>query len=980
MTRKATENNFLAEAKQILVKSTTGEPGGVTLPEILEGADLVEALKTLYDGTGGTSDYVGIMPKHVIAVNPEIAAADEVTGRLYRHFYDPSASQDAYRYMQSQQNLDPQNPVQYFEVSLPAGEFNEEIMLQPYYTIKGNNTVITGPVRSNVLWSYNAILVAMTGGLRYISDCTFLGQLKLGVDTDRHMFTFSNCDFGADIGYEGSGTYTTEDMILLLNCKTRTPATQPSYTGNFALIAQNCVMTGTWQPLYGWYFGCTMMNFVGDSTNVVERTPNVYTTVADTYDGCSLITTTSMCRISSRAAELSSCTATNGELLLGKTPPSGSEVRYAVKIRSSVISLRSATTVDLTVYSSVVTMTTRASSFASGLFNSTVELYDSSTLRIIYTSNNGTIYDLLGYVKGPDIFQKDPSCTVRLVSADDETAVPDTAERIAALGGDRIAYYAVPIAMRSAAALGPGGFPADGNMYSDMNDPLLPCMGITPDDGRDLNNVLEYRWFNRFYGGAGGLATNIIIIDPEGTQDDGKVYTNYPDAYAYMTRSSDPDNTNVKFAVYLPPCKASDSATQIGNVTINDNIVVIGNNTDLAVAVTSLCTLDSLNDTGSGYIRGCKFTGSSFQLGITGDTDSRSLRLVECDINSFTSLSTIGSGDRKLVFDKCKVKLTNNGPSFSVNTDFNQCVIFGTTSGSGYVVAPNHVTVNIKNSVLPSGIYGLCTQGGGASITYLGRINISDCTLGGEYMVTNLNSITNSGTVRFLNCTVIPNSSNTDPLFTIAVSSGSKCSFSHMLGGRLKVAAGQEVLVQDSRMSLETGDSSYTGQIHLKNSSLSGNSAYAGEVVCEDALSWVDYSAESGSGTVTRKDYVKVAFSSFGGASIDTGDSTTRNAVGLLLGDGRQDVPENYKWIDAPRMVTTTAELAAADWSSNTQTVTVAAASTANTIIVSPSPAHFAAYNAAGILCTGQGDGTLTFTCTTVPSTDITVNVVIVAV
>ena len=970
MTRKATENNFLAEAKQILVKSTTGEPGGVTLPEILEGADLVEALKTLYDGTGGTSDYVGIMPKHVIAINPEIAAADEVTGRLYRHFYDPSASQDAYRYMQSQQNLDPQNPVQYFEVSLPAGEFSEEIMLQPYYTIKGNNTIITGPVRSNVLWSYNAILIAMTGGLRYISDCTFLGQLKLGVDTDRHMFTFSNCDFGADIGYEGSGTYTTEDMILLLNCKTRTPATQPSFTGNFALIAQNCVMTGAWQPLYGWYFGCTMMNFIGDSTNVVERTPNVYTTVADTYDGCSLITTTSMCRISSKASELSACTATNGELLLGKTPPSGSEVRYAVNIRSSVLSLRSATTADLTIHSSVVTMTTRASSFASGLFDSTVELYDSSTLRIVYTSNNGTIYELLGYVKGPDIYQKDPSCTIRLVSADDETAVPTTAERTAALGGSRIAYYAVPIAMRSAAALGPGGFPADGNMYLDMNDPLLPCMGVAPDDGRDLNNVLEYRWFNRFYGGAGGLATNIIIIDPEGTQDDGKIYTNYPDAYTYMTSSSDPDNTNVKFAVYLPPCKASESAAKIGNITINDNIVVIGNNTELAVTITS----GSVN--GTGYIKGCKMNGSSFVVGNSPSVaQAQVMRLVECDV-AFTTATTTdnGSGQRSFIIERSTIHLPSSSIYIGVHdTRYIQCDIYG-TGGTGYLaVQGSGYTTIVAQSTITDGIINISSSAG-TSNANAGKVFIRDCTLG-----TNIN-ISGGGYVTLQNCSA-NYEYNSEVLFSFNEGTSARHNIYNMNGGYVRVATGYSLNIIDSVMSLSSsGADNYKGTIYLWDSSFGADSGYKGTVVCMDGKTWVDSYAGT-AGTVTRNDSTKVVYSSLAGATIENADSTTRNAIGLGSNDGRDLTNvDSYTWIIVPRMVTTTAELAAADWSSNTQTVTVSAASTANTIIVSPSPAHFAAYNTAGILCTGQGDGTLTFTCTTVPSTDITVNVVIVAV
>lgn len=73
----------------------------------------------------------------------------------------------------------------------------------------------------------------------------------------------------------------------------------------------------------------------------------------------------------------------------------------------------------------------------------------------------------------------------------------------------------------------------------------------------------------------------------------------------------------------------------------------------------------------------------------------------------------------------------------------------------------------------------------------------------------------------------------------------------------------------------------------------------------------------------------------------------------------------------------TTASLVVADWSSNTQTVNVTGVTASNNVIVAPAPASQADYTAAGIICTAQGAGTLTFTCTTVPSSAITVNVLI---
>lgn len=74
--------------------------------------------------------------------------------------------------------------------------------------------------------------------------------------------------------------------------------------------------------------------------------------------------------------------------------------------------------------------------------------------------------------------------------------------------------------------------------------------------------------------------------------------------------------------------------------------------------------------------------------------------------------------------------------------------------------------------------------------------------------------------------------------------------------------------------------------------------------------------------------------------------------------------------------VNTTATLAVADWSSNTQTVSVTGMTANGVVLVSPTPANQSAYTSAGILCTSQAAGSLTFTCDTVPSADITVTVV----
>lgn len=70
--------------------------------------------------------------------------------------------------------------------------------------------------------------------------------------------------------------------------------------------------------------------------------------------------------------------------------------------------------------------------------------------------------------------------------------------------------------------------------------------------------------------------------------------------------------------------------------------------------------------------------------------------------------------------------------------------------------------------------------------------------------------------------------------------------------------------------------------------------------------------------------------------------------------------------------------LAAANWSSSTQTVTATGVTASNTVVVSPASASASDYASAEILCTAQASDSLTFTCVTTPSNDITVNVLIV--
>lgn len=73
----------------------------------------------------------------------------------------------------------------------------------------------------------------------------------------------------------------------------------------------------------------------------------------------------------------------------------------------------------------------------------------------------------------------------------------------------------------------------------------------------------------------------------------------------------------------------------------------------------------------------------------------------------------------------------------------------------------------------------------------------------------------------------------------------------------------------------------------------------------------------------------------------------------------------------------TTVTLSSSSWSSHTQTVTANWVTSSNTVIVSPAPSSMSDYMSWQVYCSAQWTDSLTFTCTTDPSNNLTVNIVI---
>lgn len=92
------------------------------------------------------------------------------------------------------------------------------------------------------------------------------------------------------------------------------------------------------------------------------------------------------------------------------------------------------------------------------------------------------------------------------------------------------------------------------------------------------------------------------------------------------------------------------------------------------------------------------------------------------------------------------------------------------------------------------------------------------------------------------------------------------------------------------------------------------------------------------------------------------------------------EVEEHAKaYVDSWAPIYTTAKLLSTTWANNQQTVTVDGVTTKSIVFISPDPttSSYVNYALYTIRCISQGTNTLTFQCTTVPTSDVIVNVAI---
>ena len=127
--------------------------------------------------------------------------------------------------------------------------------------------------------------------------------------------------------------------------------------------------------------------------------------------------------------------------------------------------------------------------------------------------------------------------------------------------------------------------------------------------------------------------------------------------------------------------------------------------------------------------------------------------------------------------------------------------------------------------------------------------------------------------------------------------------------------------------------------------------------------------------------YVRLAFNKW--SNITEALTDIKVAI-YYIEDAQREYIEPYEIKQEPRVNgdkvvhnTKPVLLSASNWSNMAQTINVAGVTVDNNIVIAPAPTSHETYCETGIYCSAQASGKLTFTCTQTPTSNLTVNIMI---
>lgn len=270
-------------------------------------------------------------------------------------------------------------------------------------------------------------------------------------------------------------------------------------------------------------------------------------------------------------------------------------------------------------------------------------------------------------------------------------------------------------------------------------------------------------------------------------------------------------------------------------------------------------------------------------------------------------------------------------------------------------------------------------------------------------------SITKTGTVGLVDTYTITYTNGTTSTFTVTNGQNGTGSVSDVWQNGVSVLDGNTAKITvPTKTSDLTNDSNFAvdaSYVHTDNNYTSTEkSKLAGIASGAEVNVQSDWNATSGDALILNKPTIPTVPTNVSAFTNDAGYLTTHQSIKTInstsmVGTGDVSVQPtlvsgtNIKTVNNNSLLgsgnidiqsgsdisATQVQISVADWSATTTcTKSVTGVTASNSIIVSPDPSSITDYVSSGVYCSAQAAGTLTFECSSTPSSDIWVNVMIV--